>query len=390
MLTDEDINRIIAFHTDGTVPQLARSGIYRFKKHAAKYELRNGELYVPGTNRVVVRPARAMQLIEEAYKRTTMGRDKIFDDLRREYANISIRMINDYLQKNPSHQLHKHVAVNNPITQPTVTKAPNQIWQMDVTEYKVSDKESVYLITIIDCFSKFAWVKSHIKHNNKAITSAETAAFMRTVMTPANHPKILKTDNGVEFEGEFKQFVEEFFQANGAPKHIRGGVYVKQSQAQIERFNQNIKQRIARYMTINSGPRLKINSRVVDWCVLQYNEALHATTKRRPFSLHDKNARDPSAISAAKEIRKLADKSIKQTAREFPQISVGDNVRVSIYALNPRLMADRRHGFTKGYVQQWSKEVYSVVKKYAGKYTVRANDGNEITTVRNQIQLIKE
>ena len=171
MIDDETINRLKAYLRNGTLPDLVRSGLWKFKQKAAEFELRGDTLWHRDTNREVVNEQKAAEIIAQRYKESTNGRDRMFDELKRQYYGISIRDINKFLQSNPVQQRFKPVPTSNPITQPTITRAPNQIWQMDTTEYVNSKKESIWMITVIDCFSKFAWVKALIKHNNKGVTA---------------------------------------------------------------------------------------------------------------------------------------------------------------------------------------------------------------------------
>lgn len=387
MIDDETINRLKSYLTNGTLPNLARSGVWKFQKKAQEFELRGDTLWHKSTNREVIDEHKAQEIIAQRYKESVNGRDRLFDELKRKYYGISIRDINKFLQNNSTQQQHKPVPQHNPITQPTITRAPMQIWQIDTTEYVNSKKESIWMITLIDCFSKYAWVKALIKHNNKGVSSSETEAFIESVFNDVGAPTILRSDNGVEFEGSFREYIREYAAEHGGkPQHQHGSVYVKNSQGAIERFNRTLKSSCAKYVDANAGRGMKVSPRVVNWLVGEYNEALHSTTKRRPVDLHETTRQSPAAKQAARLIRKKADEMILRTKREFPPISVGDQVRVSIFALDPSKLADRKHNFIKGYVKQWSKDIYTITKKRANKYT--ANNGDEeIITTRQNLQL---
>mgnify|MGYP001026050613 CR=1 FL=1 len=299
MIDDETINRLKAYLRNGTLPDLVRSGLWKFKQKAAEFELRGDTLWHRDTNREVVNEQKAAEIIAQRYKESTNGRDRMFDELKRQYYGISIRDINKFLQSNPVQQRFKPVPTSNPITQPTITRAPNQIWQMDTTEYVNSKKESIWMITVIDCFSKFAWVKALIKHNNKGVTAAETKEFIQSIFEANGAPSVLRTDNGNEFESSFRQYITEYAAAHGGrPQHQRGSVYVKNSQGAIERFNRTLKTSCAKFCAANAARGMKVAPRVVNWIVDQYNESMHSTTKRRPVSLHNTNRNDPGAKQA--------------------------------------------------------------------------------------------
>jgi transposase InsO family protein len=260
MIDNETIERLKAYLRNGTLPQLARSGQWKFKQKADEFELRGYTVWHRATNREVVNEQKAAEIIALRYKESTNGRDRLFNELKRQYYGISIRDINKFLQNNQTQQMHKPVPTRNPITTPTITRAPMQIWQIDTSEYLNSKKESIWLITIVDCFSKYAWVKALIKHNNKGVSASETKAFIEQVFEEFGAPTILRSDSGVEFEKEFREFIATYAAAhNNWPQHQRGSVYVKNSQGAIERFNRTIKTSAAIYISENAQRGLKVS-----------------------------------------------------------------------------------------------------------------------------------
>lgn len=388
MFSLAEIERIKAYLRDGVLPPVARSNQYRFKAKAEKFEIRGNALYHKETGLEVVNAERARTIIINRYKDTTLGRDKLYYQLSKEYYGISLRDINKILQAQPGQQLHKPVPTKSPTVAPTKVSEKNNTWLIDTTIYEVGAAEKLYIVVIIDAFTKFIWAKGFVRHNNKAITAADTAGFIRTVMTDQNFCKKLRSDGGVEFMGAFDDFLKGFARThNGYPKHMVGGPYLKSNTAMVERANKTIKSMMAKYLTINAGPRLKAGPNVLDWIVEQYNQAKHDTTGATPESLHYGPVNRQAELNAANRIRKIADKTVANTHREFPKVSIGDSVRVSIFALKPELLPQREKKFLKGYKRQWSKEVYRVDSKKGYTYIV-SHQGKTIKTTRNNLQLI--
>lgn len=93
MIDTETINRLKAYLHDGTLPNLARSGQWHFKKTAEEFKLQGEELRHRATNREVINEQKAAQIIEQRYKESTNGRDWLFNELKRQYYGISIQIL---------------------------------------------------------------------------------------------------------------------------------------------------------------------------------------------------------------------------------------------------------------------------------------------------------
>lgn len=79
-----------------------------------------------------------------------------------------------------------------------VTKGIDDLWQMDLVEmipYAKENKNFKYLLTIIDTFSKYAWVKPILNKDSSSICVAVENIFIETKRIP----KHIQTDHGKEF-----------------------------------------------------------------------------------------------------------------------------------------------------------------------------------------------
>jgi len=111
-------------------------------------------------------------------------------------------------------------------------------------EVKYKESTYKYLITIIDCFTKYAWVKAVTDR-----TAATIVEFISTLFPVNGIPHIIQSDNGVEFTAKvFNDYVEslnvEAKKNDSSCIHITSRPYHPQSQGQCERFNGTFKKTI--------------------------------------------------------------------------------------------------------------------------------------------------
>ena len=136
----------------------------------------------------------------------------------------------------------------------------------------------------------------------------------------------------------------------------------KRKSVVAERFIRAIKNKIYKYMT-SISKHVYIDK--LDDIVKKYNNTYHASIKMKPVDV-----KDNTYIDFKKEVY---DKN--------PKFKVGDHVRISKY----------RHIFTKGYMSNWSEEIFIIQKiKNTVPWTYVINDlnGEEIigTFYENELQ----
>jgi transposase InsO family protein len=173
------------------------------------------------------------------------GRDRMFAKIAQDYVGISRRDIAKFLSNLETHQIHQE-AVDVKISRPVVLRKEGT-WAIDLTWLKEVDvesltsveKESQVVLTIVDCFSKYAWAR--ILPNKRAKTVSD--AFRKILA--GKHCSVIRSDNGSEFKSnEFKAVTTEF-----EIKHIFSDTYNPRQNAMIERFNKTLKMAVYRYMT---------------------------------------------------------------------------------------------------------------------------------------------
>ena len=104
----------------------------------------------------------------------------------------------NWLRKQEIHQL-TYPTRRNTVIKPIVAKAPNQHWQMDLFDMQKfkspQNNQAKYVLSVIDVFSKFIWLKPVTKKDSGPIANA-----LRQVFTENNgRPVKIQSDNGTEF-----------------------------------------------------------------------------------------------------------------------------------------------------------------------------------------------
>jgi len=138
-----------------------------------------------------------------------------------------------YLASNETAQLHQPLRCPK-VHRPIITNHVLDCMQADLIEmgeWAGHNHHRAYALTIIDCFSKYAWARPMTK---------KTAEKMLEVLEPILRqylPKILQTDNGGKFTSAAAL---ELYKELGI-KHLSSFPYKPSTNGVIERFNQTIK-----------------------------------------------------------------------------------------------------------------------------------------------------
>jgi hypothetical protein len=224
---------------------------------------------------------------------------------------------------------------------------------VDMQEYSSQNAGYKYLLTVIDCLSKYLWVFPLKSKNPTNIVNAFKEIFKERKCLK------LQTDRGTEFNNQqFKSFCErenvKFFTSQD----------VKIKCSIVERVNRTLKDKMFRYFTAN-GTRKYIN--VYKDLVHSYNTRVHRSIKMRPVDVDESNER--LAFKNLYGVRSLKELIQKKQRNHF---EVGDTVRRKY---------DLSH-FDRSYYPNWSDQSYKVSEalKKLGKnqYIIRDFRGNKL------------
>ena len=243
----------------------------------------------------------------------------------------STKKVREVLENDLGYTLHKPRRRRFP-TLPVLVFNIDQQWIIDLIEVQNISKYNRgyrYLMTVIDAFSKYAWVEPVKSKTGKAVTEAFKKILKRA---KGRKPTNLQSDDG-------KEFYNSTFQTLLKQKDIHHFSTSGDTKASIvERFNRTLKERLYRYFTVkNTLAYLPVLSDLVEG----YNASYHRTIGMAPHQVNSKNENEVWNRMYAKRLSKKPKKgSLKEK----------DRVR-----LNKKF----RH-FKKGYLPGWTEEVFAV------------------------------
>ena len=270
-------------------------------------------------------------LNQEYYvKKNMVGRDKLYFSLKRQYgANAPTqKAINDWLQQQKVHQIHKRQFQTKTITPIRNIKKPNQLWQMDLVDMgSKPDNGFKWIITAIDLFSKFAYARPMRNKERRTVVRAATDIFQ------VAKPCVLQTDNGSEFiSSEFQALLR----AQGI-NHITGLAGRAQSQGSIERFHWTMKSVIGKLWSARSKKAWVADLQDI---VNNYNKNVHLATGVPPDEINRDDADQISRLNQRQQqvIDRFEQKTAKKEKllrqqkvwRGDDKAAKGDSVRLKI------------------------------------------------------------
>ena len=205
-ITTKFINEGVIYLMAGIIPDH-----YETEEEKRRFELRYEDMDRAGAdlyfrNLRLIPRSRIDSVLRQVYTETgDIGRDRLYAYVKQKYAGISRRRVDLFLQHQELHQLRLPVR-RQKINRSLVASRPMERWQVDLADmskYKSpQNRQRTFLLTIIDCFSKFAWVKPLT--NKRAATVAKA---LEQVFEEAGTPAVLQSDNGGEFLGEFDELL---------------------------------------------------------------------------------------------------------------------------------------------------------------------------------------
>ena len=173
----------------------------------------------------------------------------------------------------------------------TVSMGVDDLWQADLVDLTSISRQNdghKFILTVIDVFSKFAWVRPLTNKSANTVTEA-----FRSVIS-LRKPNFLQTDKGTEFlNSTFQRLLEE----NKIKFYTTENEDIKC--AVVERFNRTLKSRMFRYFTH------KNTSRYVDVLkdfVTAYNHSYHSTIKTKPADVNNENEKEIREITRRKKL----------------------------------------------------------------------------------------
>ena len=301
------------------------------------------------TSRSVKEVKRKKRTLQELYEDPnnpgSLGGVKRFAQVNR----IPRKTAQEALESSLAYTLHKPRRRKFP-TAPVLVFGIDEQWAADLVEVQNLQKFNKgirYLLTVVDVFSKYAWVRALI---NK--TGAEVEKAFRSIFKEGRKPLRLQTDDGKEF---YNKTVQTFLKKEKV-HHFSTQGDTKASVA--ERFNRTLKERLYRFFTAHN--------------TLDFRQSLPAVVKGYNASPHLSIGIAPNQVTvsnSSKVWNKLYGGRWKRP--QEVKLKVGDRVR-----LNKKFRT-----FKKSYLPGWTEEVFIVDRVKQGPvptFRITEWDGTEV------------
>jgi hypothetical protein len=281
------------------------------------------------------------------------GRERLYREALALEAKVKRPDIKRFLTAVDAYTIHRDLKRKFP-RQATIAPEIDYQWQADLVVLPdlVNNNDGyMYILTVIDIFSKYAWAEPLKKKTGDEIT----AAFTKILNSSNRKPQKLQTDKGVEFlNTKFQAYLNtkgiSFFTTNSDFKA-----------AVVERFNRTLKSHMWRYFTKNNTRR--------------YMEVLPSLMKAYNSSIHRSIGMPPSEVTLANQslvYKKLYGTAKPTTGSSKPQYFVNQPVRLNILKMV----------FEKGYTGNWTEEIFFIDKIYRQylpfMYRVRDSTGETV------------
>ena len=253
------------------------------------------------------------------------GVDKFFLEVKKLYPRVTRKKVLQTLQKLDAYTLHKRAARPKKFRK-TWTHAPKDLWQIDLLDlqkYKSENQGHRYLCVVIDCFSRYLWVKPLLNKTAKSIVKALALLIMN------ERPKKIMADQGSEF---FNSDVNRMLEAFGPKLYY---VYSDKKASIVERVQRTIRLKMGRMFTKNQDNNWVDH---IENIVHSYNNSYHSTIKMRPAKVAEKDY---------VRIRLRLYPGVKTDPAKF---QLDQKVRIISY----------RRRFQKEYEERWSSEIFRI------------------------------
>ena len=248
---------------------------------------------------------------------------------------ITVRRAKRILEHELGYTLHKPTRRRFP-TSRVLVFGPDEQWAadlVDVQKLKRENKGTNYLLTVVDVFSKYAWVLP-IKQKTGPLMAQALATLFKT---SKRSPQKLQTDDGKEF---YNKHVTKVLKEHGTHHFSTAG---DTKASVVERFNRTFKQRLYRYMTTyNTFKYLSVLPKLVDG----YNASFHRSIGRAPRDVDQSNAEQVWDTLYVDKKKK------KKKKKNRDALNVGDRVRLNA----------KHRTFQKGYLPGWTEEVFLITR----------------------------
>ena len=261
---------------------------------------------------------------------------QLWKQIKLDKKKISKEELRSWLDEQNTYTLHKQYNKPRTYRKTRVNKVDEQ-WQADLVEmreFAEVNRSYYYMLTVTDCFSRFAWIKPL-----KTKTGQETGKAFETIFEEGRIPAKIQFDEGKEFYNKnVKQLLDS--------KNIKYfSTFSDKKAAIIERFNRSIKSRMYKYFTEHETRKwIDVIQKLVD----AYNNSYHSTIRKKPIEA-SKEENSETVWWNIYGAYITADTGL-------PAYKVGQTVRISKY----------KSIFEKGYLPNYTEEYFKIKQIIVG------------------------
>ena len=301
----------------------------------------------------------AVNILSKVYYNTSNpagfgGARKLYSAVKLIDNRITYNDVLNFLRKQSTYTLHRPARRRFPRNKIYVSYI-NEMFEADLVDLSMFSRMNnsyKYILTVIDCFSKFLFAEPL-----KTKTPLEIINAFKKIIK-IRQPMKLRTDRGLEFNNKhFKKFCDEneinFFTSYNS--NIKCAI--------VERVNRTIKGKMFRIFSYK-GTRRWID--ILPAIVNSYNNSVHRTTKLAPSNVNFEN--EQTVFKNIYGVRNLKEIFFNNST---PKFSIGETVRIK-YDLST---------LDKSYYPLWSENIYKVkdiIRKYNKPQYVLELEGQKL------------
>jgi hypothetical protein len=190
---------------------------------------------------------------------------------------LKLSQVKDWLSGELTYTLHKPVIKKFTRNKILVNRIDQQ-WEgdlVDMREFAKHNDNYKYILTIIDCFSKYSFAVPLKNKSGKEIIDALKSIFEERKCA------LFRTDRGTEFcNNDVRKYLDEAYVVHftSHDQEVKCAI--------VERFNRTLKGKMFKYFTAN-GTRRYLEE--LPNFLKSYNNSKHRTIKMAPSEVNERN-----------------------------------------------------------------------------------------------------
>jgi transposase InsO family protein len=351
---DANYQQVLDFLQQGT-PPTNRKKLTR--EILGEFELHQGLIYHKPTGATVVPSDEIDDVLKEEWgdlrKSAGKGLGAFYEKVRETYIGITRARVREFLHKQPDYQLTQ--PFRKKTNRPILARKPNERWAIDLVDmsrFKGANQGYLYILTVVDVFSRYIWLAGLKKKESADVRDA----IDKIIKGLGDKPRLLMSDNG----GEFVGLLAEYCKSIGI-KQIHSRSYSPESNGLVESINRRVRDMLNHIM-VRYGNREWVKH--LDLVCEVWNTSKHGGQAHSPdyLFLSHEGEFDKERDEARKVLEDKAERAIKKnTAEEYEK---GDVVRIALAATDSRVRKDMKTGRVrniKWHPIKWSPDLYRIV-----------------------------